>query len=48
VGGCGGGAVAGPASGRVAQRGGPAQTLAPLPVQGRSWLFALLRVAYHC
>jgi hypothetical protein len=37
-----------PAAGRVALRGGPAQTLAPFPVPGRRSLFALLRVACHC
>jgi hypothetical protein len=56
---CGGGARAGPAAGRVAQRSSPAQALPPFPVLGRSslwtmsccwggWLVLLLRGCNTC
>ena len=41
AGGGGGGARAGPAAGRVARRSGPAQALAPFPVQGLSSLWTV-------
>jgi hypothetical protein len=55
VGGCvggadvsGGGSLARPTAGRVGRRGGPSPALAPFPVPGVRFLFALLRVAFHC
>jgi len=55
VGGCGGGAGGGsggsrarPDAGSVALCCGPSPAMAPLPVPGRSSLFALLQVACHC